>query len=341
MQSRRRLRPRSAIANTTGSIKEGYACTPSKTTTCASLASSASRLAARSTAAWATTARAENRVPEGYPGRCDTSVSVVTNGARPSTRSARTATGCEPFQAPAVHVRRGVLRQRLSRHRRRAAPLDGPKRARGEGTCAATNDCAQDGMGCYSATDGGSFSASGTATTRAKPARTTPVAACGRGLRRMSVRRDMQPDQLERSAPDVAGHLREVTDLEPDTGLFRVLRDDGTADPETDPRLPTSACSCAATARCGGCALLDARMIVLQRQGRVGFYGACTRAGGDADRDRARAREGRLGLPGAARAERDARARLSARVSSSRRSSATRATCSRAGRCRATSRAAR
>src|SRR4029450_2533290 len=60
-----------------------------------------------------------------------------------------------------------------------------------------------------------------------------------------------------------------------DLGLLRVLRDDGTTDPTTDPRLSTELLT-RAYREIKRLRLLDARMILLQRQGRVGFYGACT-----------------------------------------------------------------
>lgn len=61
----------------------------------------------------------------------------------------------------------------------------------------------------------------------------------------------------------------------PDLGLFRVLRDDGSVDAATDPRMP-DALVIRAYREMKRLRLLDARMILLQRQGRVGFYGACT-----------------------------------------------------------------
>jgi len=64
-----------------------------------------------------------------------------------------------------------------------------------------------------------------------------------------------------------------VNDIEPDIGLFRVLRDDGLADPATDPRLRDEIVL-RGYREMRRLRLLDARMIVLQRQGRVGFYGA-------------------------------------------------------------------
>jgi pyruvate dehydrogenase E1 component alpha subunit/2-oxoisovalerate dehydrogenase E1 component alpha subunit len=62
-------------------------------------------------------------------------------------------------------------------------------------------------------------------------------------------------------------------DSDPDVALLRVLRDDGTADPATDPCLP-EATLLRAYREMRRVRLLDARMIALQRQGRVGFYGA-------------------------------------------------------------------
>ena len=61
----------------------------------------------------------------------------------------------------------------------------------------------------------------------------------------------------------------------PDLGLFRVLMDDGRADPATDPELPL-ALLLRAYREIKRLRVLDARMILLHRQGRVGFYGACT-----------------------------------------------------------------
>ncbi len=60
-----------------------------------------------------------------------------------------------------------------------------------------------------------------------------------------------------------------------DLGLLEVLREDGTTDPATDPRLPLELVL-RAYREIKRLRVLDARMILLQRQGRVGFYGACT-----------------------------------------------------------------
>ncbi|MBK8257814.1 MAG: thiamine pyrophosphate-dependent dehydrogenase E1 component subunit alpha [Polyangiaceae bacterium] len=65
------------------------------------------------------------------------------------------------------------------------------------------------------------------------------------------------------------------SEIPPDLGLYRVLRDDGSVDPTTDPLMP-EALVMRAYREMKRLRLLDARMILLQRQGRVGFYGACT-----------------------------------------------------------------
>jgi len=66
-----------------------------------------------------------------------------------------------------------------------------------------------------------------------------------------------------------------LRDSDPDVGLFTVLREDGSTDPATDPKIPAEVLL-TAYRHMRRLRLLDARMIVLQRQGRVGFYGACT-----------------------------------------------------------------
>ncbi len=63
--------------------------------------------------------------------------------------------------------------------------------------------------------------------------------------------------------------------LSPDLGLLRVLRDDGSAEPAIEPHMPEELVV-RAYREMKRLRLLDARMILLQRQGRVGFYGACT-----------------------------------------------------------------
>jgi pyruvate dehydrogenase E1 component alpha subunit len=67
--------------------------------------------------------------------------------------------------------------------------------------------------------------------------------------------------------------LEEIRDDDPDIAVLRVLRDDGTADPATDPLLSTGIVL-RAYREMRRLRLLDTRMIALQRQGRIGFYGA-------------------------------------------------------------------
>jgi pyruvate dehydrogenase E1 component alpha subunit len=66
-----------------------------------------------------------------------------------------------------------------------------------------------------------------------------------------------------------------LRDTDPDVGLFTVLREDGSADPATDPKIAAEILA-SAYRHMRRLRALDARMILLQRQGRVGFYGACT-----------------------------------------------------------------
>src|SRR5262245_39952218 len=61
----------------------------------------------------------------------------------------------------------------------------------------------------------------------------------------------------------------------PDLGLLQVLLDDGTLDPRTDPKMPRELLL-RAYREIKRLRLLDARMILLQRRGSIGFYGACT-----------------------------------------------------------------
>lgn len=66
-----------------------------------------------------------------------------------------------------------------------------------------------------------------------------------------------------------------LRDADPDVGLFTVLREDGSADPAHDPKIGRERLLFAYR-HMRLLRALDARMVTLQRQGRVGFYGACT-----------------------------------------------------------------
>ncbi|MBX3227989.1 MAG: thiamine pyrophosphate-dependent dehydrogenase E1 component subunit alpha [Labilithrix sp.] len=74
---------------------------------------------------------------------------------------------------------------------------------------------------------------------------------------------------------DIAEPHAGIDASDPDVALFTVLREDGTADPARDPKIPTSVLL-DGYRHMRRLRLLDARMILMQRQGRVGFYGACT-----------------------------------------------------------------
>lgn len=78
------------------------------------------------------------------------------------------------------------------------------------------------------------------------------------------------PDALDPAAREPSGDP-----LPRDLGLFTVLRDDGSAD-EAVPHIMPDALLLRAYEEIKRLRLLDARMILLQRQGRIGFYGACT-----------------------------------------------------------------
>ena len=66
-----------------------------------------------------------------------------------------------------------------------------------------------------------------------------------------------------------------ISETDPDVMLFCVLREDGTADPAIDHGV-SDELALRAYFEMRRLRALDARMILLQRQGRVGFYGAAT-----------------------------------------------------------------
>jgi pyruvate dehydrogenase E1 component alpha subunit len=77
------------------------------------------------------------------------------------------------------------------------------------------------------------------------------------------------------SVPVVLPPTDVAADVAPDLGLFSILRDDGSLREVEGPALPADL-ALRAYRHIKQLRLLDARMILLQRQGRVGFYGACT-----------------------------------------------------------------
>ncbi len=96
---------------------------------------------------------------------------------------------------------------------------------------------------------------------------------CGPDRRRRTRRRRGFRRGRRHSLTRAAMVLEALHDSDPDVGLLRVLRDDGSADPATDPLLPEATVR-QAYREMKRLRLLDARMISLQRQGRIGFYGA-------------------------------------------------------------------
>jgi pyruvate dehydrogenase E1 component alpha subunit len=62
---------------------------------------------------------------------------------------------------------------------------------------------------------------------------------------------------------------------EPELGLLTVLREDDSSDPAVDPGLPERTLL-AIYVQMRRVRALDERMVTLQRQGRIGFYGTCT-----------------------------------------------------------------
>jgi pyruvate dehydrogenase E1 component alpha subunit/2-oxoisovalerate dehydrogenase E1 component alpha subunit len=69
--------------------------------------------------------------------------------------------------------------------------------------------------------------------------------------------------------------MNELPDDDPALGLYSVLRDDGGAEAETDPFLEADVL-CAIHREMLRIRVLDERMLMRQRQGRVGFYGTIT-----------------------------------------------------------------
>ncbi len=138
--------------NTTGSIKEGYACTPSKTgNVCVAGLECISNRCAKHCCLGDDSACGK-AVPEGYLGRCDINVSVVTNGPGVYSVCSYSA-ACEPFKLqPCTSGAACFVSD--SQGTSTCTPLDGKNIAEHQ-PCSGLNDCVSDGMGCYNSGDGG------------------------------------------------------------------------------------------------------------------------------------------------------------------------------------------
>src|SRR5829696_2166144 len=66
-----------------------------------------------------------------------------------------------------------------------------------------------------------------------------------------------------------------TAEREPDLGLLSVIAENGRADPTTDPRLPSETVL-SMYRHMRRVRLMEERMVGLQRQGRIGFFGTCT-----------------------------------------------------------------
>lgn len=87
---------------------------------------------------------------------------------------------------------------------------------------------------------------------------------------------DLAPLPPSGEAKEAAPRENGAPPREPaDLGLLTVIREDGSIDPATDPGVAPEVLL-SAYREIKRLRLLDARMILLQRQGRIGFYGACT-----------------------------------------------------------------
>jgi len=69
--------------------------------------------------------------------------------------------------------------------------------------------------------------------------------------------------------------MKSSTGSEPELGLLSVIREDGSTDPALDPGLPEGTLL-EMYGEMRRVRALEERMVALQRQGRIGFYGTCT-----------------------------------------------------------------
>ncbi|HEY1959108.1 MAG TPA: hypothetical protein VGH28_26020 [Polyangiaceae bacterium] len=91
--------------------------------------------------------------PEGFPGRCNLTVTLVDNGP-PAYAVCAYSAACEPFQIqPCTPGQACFVND--SQGTSTCTKLDSADAGEGQ-TCKFENDCSKDGMGCYGTADGGS-----------------------------------------------------------------------------------------------------------------------------------------------------------------------------------------
>jgi hypothetical protein len=144
----------SCVTNTTGSIPEGAACTPSKTgNVCVAGLECISGRCAKHCCLGNDSACGLSQ-PEHFPGRCNIDVSLVNNG--PGVYSVCSySQGCEPFKIQACAAGQACY-VNDSQGTATCTTIDTADAGEGMG-CKYNNDCNKDGMGCYGAPDGGGF----------------------------------------------------------------------------------------------------------------------------------------------------------------------------------------
>jgi hypothetical protein len=141
------------VPNSTGNIKEGYACTPAQQNPCvAGLECIDNRCAKH--CCLNDDSECGTSHPENFTGRCDTTVTL--DGTNPAYAVCTYSAGCEPFDLQACSPTQACILQDSNGTAvcDSYASLDG---GQAENTaCSASNACL-DGMGCYGAPDGGGF----------------------------------------------------------------------------------------------------------------------------------------------------------------------------------------
>ena len=140
------------VSNTTGSIKEGFACTQSGNSNPCVAGLECIQNRCSKHCCFGDDSVCGKSQPEGYTGRCD--ITVTVNGTDPAYSVCTYSASCEPFQQQpcAAGQTCGVTDQNGTAKCTTIDTPDGglPEKA----TCQYANDC-KDGMVCAGAADGG------------------------------------------------------------------------------------------------------------------------------------------------------------------------------------------